>query len=104
MIRVKDLNFVNNDTIMLVKFGGYEAKYTITPAKVTALKTWLGSEGKQHVPFYEYLKDQGITEVINKPDDLGEDKEGASSYFVTITDADGIDRIVAREDVPDTEE
>ena len=73
MIEVKDLVFVNNNTIMLVKFGGYEAKYTVTKAKVEALKTWLGEKGKQHMEFYKYLADQNIPEVLNQPNTLAKD-------------------------------
>lgn len=90
MIQVKDLNFIDNDTVMLVKFGGYEAKYVVTPAKVTAMKTWLGETGKPHMAFWQYLKDQSIPEVINRPDNLAEDVETDSNYFVVETDPDGI--------------
>lgn len=93
MIEVKDLVFVNNNTTMLVKFGGYEAKYTVTEAKVEALKTWLGEKGKQHMEFYKYLADQNIPEVLNQPNTLANDDE---NFFEVTTDAQGIKVIKPR--------
>lgn len=98
MIQVKDLNFVNNNTLMLIKFGGYEAKYTVTQAKVDALKTWLGEAGKPHMAFWQYLKDQNIPEVINQPDNLSKDVETDENYFEVVEDAQGIRVIVPREE------
>lgn len=96
MIEVKDLVFVNNNTTMLVKFGGYEAKYTVTEAKVEALKTWLGEKGKQHMEFYKYLADQNIPEVLNQPNTLAKDAATDENFFEVTTDAQGIKVIKPR--------
>lgn len=96
MINVKDLQFVNTDTTMLVKFGGYEAKYTVTASKVTALKTWLGTAGKKESEFYAYLTAQTIPEVLNQPNTIAKDAQGTSSYFESTVDATGIKVIKPR--------
>lgn len=90
MILVKDLNFVNGNTIMLVKFGGYQVAYEITATKINALKTWLGTAGKPHMEFWTYLEAQDIPEVMNQPDTIAEDAETTLNYFETVTGTDGI--------------
>lgn len=97
MIQVKDLQFVNTNTTMLVKFGGYEAKYTVTPEKVTALKTWLGEDGKMESEFYAYLTAQSIPEVLNQPNTIAKDAQTDENFFETVVGADGIPVIKPRE-------